>query len=734
MLWLIAFAFAHSPHDVVRSLSVVNGQVVLGEDTRMAWSGDNGETILHGDSPGGSPDCLATVSGTPGGVVLVTDTPAAFVSANGGASWSALDLDGPAACAPGASGALVWDAAGAHRIGVDHDDLVVPDPLAVTALAESPDGTLIAITRGGSLLRNGASGWESAGTGPYTAITAGGGVLLRASTVGIEVSRDEGDSWSFVTDIPATTLGAGPTAWMATTNDDGVWISEDQGETWVVDRNGLEELAVGSGAPAEGAKHWFNLVDDDGTLWAAAWEGLYRRAHGDPGWTQIQTRSLPLVRDLTWVSDGLLTAPYGGGLAIGVPAETGWVDAAPRLSWPWLRTVLATENGDGRWFFVGGQHLYISDDRGRSVTAAATDMPLDGDVVAVAPGWPADAHVWETAEDDDGEARVLESDDGGLTWASTVLADCGQKGSAIVTGEPGVFVGCGTTVWRREGPGVWSPLPGPDARINALLLDGEALLAGTPDGVWRGTREGLTARLYGPTPVDSMALEPDGALLVGGGEGLVRVVAGVATPLGWPDGDVVMALNVAADGRIAAGTFSGAWVSEDAGATWLLATDWDRFDDADTAFQYGEGWVRQTEETAKARGVHSGGESLRWRVEAARLALAGAGPATFEVSIDGGEPEAVTVDDEGLRRLWAGAVEPGWHTLELDVTSGDLRFDGGERWRLPGELAAVEAPEPEPECGCASGGGATGFATAFTAAAIATATRRRRRRSPPGPV
>lgn len=246
MLWLIALAFAHSPHDVVRSLSVSRGQLVLGEDTRMAWSEDNGETILHGDSPGGVPDCLAAVSGTPGGVVLVTDTPAAFVSADGGASWSALDLDGPAACAPGASGALVADATGVHRLGVSHDELVVADPLAVTALAESPEGTVIAITRAGALLQSRESGWQSLGIGPYTAITAGGGVLLRASALGIEVSRDEGDSWSFVSDIPATTLGAGPTAWMATTNEDGVWTSEDQGETWVADRNGLEELATGS--------------------------------------------------------------------------------------------------------------------------------------------------------------------------------------------------------------------------------------------------------------------------------------------------------------------------------------------------------------------------------------------------------------------------------------------------------------------------------------------------------
>lgn len=84
------------------------------------------------------------------------------------------------------------------------------------------------------------------------------------------------------------------------------------------------------------------------------------------------------------------------------------------------------------------------------------------------------------------------------------------------------------------------------------------------------------------------------------------------------------------------------------------------------------------------------------------------------------------MDDDGLRRLWAGAVQPGWHVLEVEVTRGELRFDGGERWRTPGELATVAVPVPEPECGCASGGEASGLAAAIAAGALAAGGRRRR--------
>lgn len=723
MLWMLALASAHSPHDVVPALSVVKGELVLGEEVRLAWSPDEGQTLHHGDSPGSVAECLAALTGTAGAVLLVTRLPAAFISLDGGASWSPLPNPAPTACAPGVTGALVADADGVRRVTAAASTPEVEDSTSVVAISESAGGTLFAIATTGELLREADGSWAPLDPGPFTALTAGDGVLLRGSAVGIELSRDEGDTWAFVSDIPAARLGAGATAWMAATLDDGVWLSVDEGKTWIVDRTGIEPPVSGEGAPEPGGTHWFALIDDGGTLWAAAWEGLYRRLEGESGWTQIQTRGQPWMRDLTWVNDGLLVADNGSGLALGEPGEAGWVDTAPRLTWPWLRSIVATEGGEGRWFFGGGQHLYISDDQGASVWAATTGAFIDGDVVAVAPGWPADARVWETGQDEAGFGLVLESDDGGDSWAPTTLPACHKKPSAIAAGEEVVVVGCDTGIWRRKSAGVWTELLAPGDRVNSLLVDGTDVFAGTPTGVWRITNE-VTA-VYGPGPVDSMAWEPDGSMLIGAIGGLIRITDGEATALGWPQVDVVTALAVAADGRIAAGTFAGAWVSDDRGESWLLATDWDRYDDFDTAFSYTSEWTREEAPTAKSRAMSAGTTSFRWRVEAARLALTGAGPATFDVSIDGGEPEEVTVDDDGLRRLWAGAVEPGWHTLDVEVSSGTLRFDGGERWRLPGELATVSPPTPEPECGCQTPGSRPGAAGLALAAATVVLVRRR---------
>lgn len=727
MLLALPFALAHSPHDIVRGLAVVGGELLTGEEIRLARSPDDGDTLIHVNSPAGAPTCIAPIVGSPHAFLLVTDEGALFRSLDAGASWSQLVGSGVSVCAPAVRGALVVTRLGLLRVLADTEEPVSGDAVPLLAVAESAWGEVVGVTEEGSYAALVGGVWEVGAPFGYTTVVAGDGVLLRAGQVGIEVNEGEGE-WRFVHDLAAVTLGASEAGWQAAGLVDGVLVSTDRGQNWAWVTEGLEVSATGGGAPKEGAPHWFTLLGDGDTLWAGAWEGLYRMRAGETAWTQIELRGQPMIRDLAWIGDELLVADNGAGLLRGTPGKDDWADAAPDLDWPWLRTIVPTEGGEGRWYFSGGVLLYQTDNAGAKVRAVDSGLDGDGDCIAVAPDFPDDPRAWAGGVVEDGTGAVTETVDGGQTWTPIRLSGCSEKPAAMSTGGGGVWVACDASVWFG-GHGAFEFAAAAAERVTALVDDEGGVLVGTADGLFRVVLGAGPTAVWEEARVDALAREPDGAVLAATSQGLVRFRDGVSPEaLGWPDADVILALSVNDDGRIAAGGYTGAWVSDDGGVTFASATDWDRFDDRDTAFLWSDGWEWETDSGAKAgRAHHTGAPSayVRWRVYARQLRLLGRGQGQLAVSVDGNAVADVSVSRDDHGPIFGLEVEEGWHDVFVTPVDGEVWLDGGERWRHTAGHADPPAEAPAPDCACGGGAGPAGLVPGLTAlVAVLACTRR----------
>lgn len=717
MFVLVAAAWAHSPHDVVRALGVAGDAVLSGEEVRLVRSSDGGDTLEHLDAPGAFPTCIAALGGVAGGWLMVDDDGVAWRSSDDAAGWSALDLGTAGACAPATDGALL--AAGGDLWRVTADDAVglASGVGSLVSVAEAEDGGWFGVDEAGAYGEERAGAWVTEGFG-YHAVAAGDGVRLRGSEVGVERSED-GETWGFVREGATWAIAAGEGAWLAAGLADAVWVSRDRGLTWTLEGDGIEEMSSGSGAPKDGQPHWFALQVAGDTWWAGAWEGLFRRRAGESAWTQLQLRGQPFVRDLAWMGDELLVGVNGGGLARGVPGADGWVDAAPDLGWPWLRAVVPTQAGAGRWFFSGGTRLYTSDDEGRTVQRLDAGLAVDGDAFGVAPGWPDDPRAWAAGQDADGTGAVARTDDGGASWAVHRLDGCPDKPAALAVGTAVTWAACGGRVWRDAGAEV-EVAAALDDDVFALLDDEDGVLVGTVAGVFHVEHAGTVAEAWSGARVDSLAREPDGAVLAGTGAGIVRLRPGAAPEaLGWPHGDVVVAMDVDAAGRIAVATYGGAFVSTDAGLTWSAATDWDRYDDGDTAFTYTGGWRSELEAGAKiGRARHAAaGDTVRWHVYAAQVRLLGRGDARVHVSVDGAAGRDVQMTRDTLGGVLVETLDEGWHDVEVEVLDGEWVFDGGDRFRHHAPLGTTPDAPPPDGCGCGGGAAVPGLAVWAGAAA-----------------
>jgi MYXO-CTERM domain-containing protein len=229
------------------------------------------------------------------------------------------------------------------------------------------------------------------------------------------------------------------------------------------------------------------------------------------------------------------------------------------------------------------------------------------------------------------------------------------------------------------------------------LLDPDDGVIGGEAGLWRDG----TPLFDGNVRV---ATRWDTAWLVASDDGLWRVDDADAVRIPrWAEGDLAESLDVR-DGRLAVGAHSGAWVSDDAGDTWTLATDHDLYDDRDATWAYA-GFTPVADVGARGGAAHRGaaGATAEWRVHAADLALRALGDGRVRVTVDGGAPDEITVARGTSGEVWRRALEPGPHVVHVEVLRGRVSLDGGERWRF----ATSEPPEaPEPGCGCRSDGSA----------------------------
>ena len=260
---------------------------------------------------------------------------------------------------------------------------------------------------------------------------------------------------------------------------------------------------------------------------------------------------------------------------------------------------LAVSPFDANLVFAGtsaGQ-VYASRDGGRTWRDAGVPLPFPGWVVGALrfdPNHGADhPRLWVALWGIWGGGHVASSDDLGRTWSSRVgdLPSEQVYVLALAPGEEGrVYAATASGVWGTlDGGKSWRRLTAdlPEiGKVSSLLVDPlrpATLFAGTwrqayrsDDGgtTWRGVFDGmvLDSEVFTLTPVPGKPGEIWASTcgwvyrtLDGGGrwERFQQGLAERRTP----------SFSTLPDGRLLAGTISGAYVSTDAGATWSLASD-----------------------------------------------------------------------------------------------------------------------------------------------------------------
>ena len=417
-----------------------------------------------------------------------------------------------AACATGAA-SEVWQADG-------------PEGAAFYAIAEAPDGAILAGIEGGVVRYSEAAGsWEHLAydgwkAGPLLAASSGMVFAHLNSSGGCVVIRE--DSVSF-----------------------------DGGVTWQ-EAEGLPDEAGGVVALAE---------TPDGTVWAGTSMSVHLH-RWDPGamrWTMHEP-AVPasFVVDLATTSDGALLALVGTGeemeSAVLRSDDGGASWSASLVRWPWL-TSLAT-GADGR-VAAGGERsgaegvtFFVSSDDGRSWT----EQPCGDDAcaamrsvtqLAVLP----DGGLAAAGEDRDGpSSRLVVSDGAGEPWRvagryryapGELLVDSG--GALWVVGLP--------YAWRSGDGGVTFE-PVADGLLETIvtgLAETDGRILAVVGGVVYGGYSGSNP-LPGAAGVHAS---------VDGG------VTWAPTPV-WQAYDVVVGLS----GAVLAPTVDGVRRSEDGGASW----------------------------------------------------------------------------------------------------------------------------------------------------------------------
>ena len=725
-------ALAHSPHDVVQFVSVATDGTTLGNEwNALVITTDGGHTVRYLAPPFGPPTCAIAVD-APRWTVADEDG-ALWFTGDAGVNWA--PVSGPAEVtrclqtAELSSGriALVGTNDGAWE-SVDGENwtrLGAPSPAPVVDLARTDDGTTWAVLTDGAVYD--VADWSMVDAGPAVAVGSDGVTVLVAPAVG--PVRRLWDDTPLAAPEGVLRLAAGEGGWLACTATEAVWVSRDDGATWGIEAEGLDPIATGSTGTAAGGVNYLDLAATDGSstpTWAlASWAGLFLRAPDGGRWQQAPLRTIPFVEAARWLDDGrLLLGSYGGGIYLGTPLGADWVDISAGIDWPWSRELHVAPGADGSAlgdvYMGGGNVLYLSHDQGATWAAARIGMPVGGDGVALHPDYPATPRLLFAGIDADGHAAVSRSEDAGESWTPTALPGaCDHKPDAVALTRTYAWAACGTEVSRSdEGGATWTlygALPAPATA--GLLPLGEALYAGTELGVYRvDPDEQPVPDLDEGGTVDAFVVMPDGTRYVAfAGQGLYRAPlgSGAAEHLGWAASDPIRAITVNAAGAIVIGAFTGAWLSEDGGESWALASGYDRYDDRDGTWVK-TGWEDVEMGDAKARAVHRGGAgaTASWEVEGEELAILGAADhARLHIDIDGADPVDVVIADATTPQVvWRREVEAGRHVVNVHVDEGTFRLDGGERWRTPGpggEVGGLRDPAEddkitEPDCGCAS--------------------------------
>jgi photosystem II stability/assembly factor-like uncharacterized protein len=365
----------------------------------------------------------------------------------------------------------------------------------------------------------------------------------------------------------------------------GLWRSDDDGQTWVRDDQGLENQPV------------FALHRDPvrSRWWAGAGDGLYFRSippsvpprrggEEKGGW---QPTSLPQNPAYALAQDHagqLYLALAGGGLFLSADGET-WSRlpmGPPSAESPLLRcgaNVLALAvSPDGQDLYVGtaGDGLWVSHDAG----ASWSSVPRMADEYVSALLVDPEAGAWAYART---LKQVYRSNDRGRTW--TPVPDLDRRAYGFALGADGAhYIALKGEVARSDDDGLhWMFFdnglhPGTDVLDLAMVSrDPARLYAAAWEGFYRSEDRGRTWKRcsegLGNVEVDALAWDGQGRLLAGTRMGIYRRAPDAdrwePLPRGFQDRHVHV-FESDPDGQVLyTGTDGGLLRSEDGGQTWV---------------------------------------------------------------------------------------------------------------------------------------------------------------------
>lgn len=375
----------------------------------------------------------------------------------------------------------------------------------------------------------------------------------------------------------------------------GLWRSDDDGETWVKDDQGLENQPVF-------ALHWDPVRS---RWWAGADDGLYYRSAPDEAWHITELPRNPayaLAQDRT----GQLYVALAGArpeLVLskveGPSRRVGLFRSADGESWSPLpmgqsgaesNLLALAVSPDGQDLYAGtaGDGLRISHDAG----ATWFSVPqMAGDYVSALLVDP-EAGAWAYART---LGQVYRSDDRGRTWAP--VPDLDRRAYGFARGADGAhYVGLNGQVACSDDGGLhWTFFdngmhPGTDVLDLAVASyapplslplvggkEGGVLYAAAWEGFYRSQDGGRTWRRcnegLGNVEVDALAWDGQGRLLAGTRMGIYRRAPDAdrweLLPQGFPDRHVQVFESDPESRVFYAGTDGGLLRSDDGGQIWI---------------------------------------------------------------------------------------------------------------------------------------------------------------------
>jgi photosystem II stability/assembly factor-like uncharacterized protein len=722
---LISSVLAHSPHDMASVLSrAPDGALLTNDSDLLALTTDDGQSFAYRYWFDGVAACVFAKSAT-SWIIGSTET-GAWITNDGGMNFSSTG--GPhrvTACAENSEGFVMAGPGGAWWSvdGESWDGMGLTVEWEARSLDLLENGTLLAVDENGAGWRLDPEedlSWQPMSGMNHLVLRALDDQGQRLATGQADgemlLSDDWGSSWVPLDNSPwnIRVLATSGQTWLAASDTEAVWVSTDEGQSWTLEDDGLDELAEGGGGPIDGV-HYFHLRIEEERWLLASFEGLYSKTADADHWSQADLDIIPRVRSLQWLEGGeLLVGAYGGGVYRGTPSGEDWHEISAGIGWSYPKQVVTADPAGEELWVVSGSALFHSLDGGQSWDSAPVLLTEAGDMVALHPDYPETPRVAVGGRGLSGQAAIAHSWDGGESWTVTELeGGCQAKPRALAWHED-LRVACGTDgglyISTDDGESFeWVASVGDEVHE---ILSGTHMLLASDSGVYHWTdNESIVPYALLGRPITAIAEGPDGRIWVGSpGYGLGEIDGnGEAIWVGWPEGDFIEDLAISELGEIALALRVGAFWSEDNGQSFARANDYDRIDDR-LQHWWLDGFGLEVLDEASTGYVQLGepGAVALLNFSGSQIRLHGVPVAGTRISLqlDGGESEDLCWEKgQGPGLLWGKNLEPGPHELRLEVESGVLRLDGAERWQeLQPELPESQSTEEQIATRCACGG------------------------------